>query len=87
MTKRGKLGDALLKAANVEDEVANDTALDDAASSQKRKTGKVLVGALFDPAVRRQLKVVEAETDQNLQEVLREAINDLFEKYRKSPIA
>ena len=85
MTKRGKLGDALLKAAN--DEVKEDTVVDDAASPQKRKNGKVLVGALFDSAVRRQLKVVEAETDQNLQEVLREAINDLFVKYRKSPIA
>ena len=85
MTKRGKLGEALLKAAN--DEVEKDTVVDDTASPQKRKNSKVLVGALFDPAVRRQLKVVEAETDQNLQEVLREAINDLFEKYRKSPIA
>lgn len=85
MTKRAKLGDALLKAAN--DEPAKDTIVDDAASPRKRKTGKVLVGALFDPAVRRQLKVLEAETDQNLQEVLSEAINDLFVKYRKNPIA
>lgn len=82
MTKRGKLGDALLKAAN--DDVANETVVDDAARPQKRKTGTVLVGALFDPAVRRQLKVVEAETDQNLHEVLSEAINDLFVKYRKN---
>jgi hypothetical protein len=85
MTKRGKLEDALLKAAN--DEPAKDTIVDDAARPRKRKTGKVLVGALFDPAVRRQLKVLEAETDQNLQEVLSEAINDLFVKYRKNPIA
>jgi hypothetical protein len=85
MTKRGKLGDALLRAAS--DEPAKDTVVDDAARPRKRKTGKVLVGALFDPAVRRQLKVLEAETDQNLQEVLSEAINDLFVKYRKNPIA
>jgi hypothetical protein len=85
MTKRGKLGDALLQAAN--NEVTKETVVEDAASPQKRKTGKVLVGALFDPAVRRQLKVVEAETDQNLQQVLSEAINDLFVKYRKNPIA
>ncbi len=85
MTKRATLGAALKKAAN--DEVPKETTPNDGVAKAKRKNSRVLIGALFDPAVRRQLKVLEAETDQNLQEVLSEALNDLFIKYRKDPIA
>lgn len=53
----------------------------------KEKRERVLIGAMFDPAVRRQLKLLEAENDNNLNELLTEALNDLFEKHHKSRIA
>lgn len=53
----------------------------------KAKNSTVLIGGHFDPAIRRQLKLIEAETGNNLQGLLKEAINDLFLKYKKSPIA
>lgn len=38
-------------------------------------------------SVRGQLKLLEAETDQTSQQPLSEALNDLFVKRRKDPIA
>ena len=52
----------------------------------KREGQKVIAGH-FDPAVSKQLKLLAVEQDSNLQAMLSEAVNDLFVKYRKSPIA
>lgn len=84
MTKRSSLNDALHKAA---DDGPKNEKSGIAAPPTKRKNSKVMIGALFDPAVRRQLKILEAETDQNLHELLSEALNDLFAKHRKDRIA
>lgn len=51
------------------------------------RIGKKTVAAHFDPAVSRQLKLIGLETDRSTQALLREAINDLFVKYGKGPIA
>ena len=51
------------------------------------RIGKKTVAAHFDPAVSKQLKLIGLETDRSTQALLREAINDLFVKYGKSPIA
>jgi hypothetical protein len=51
------------------------------------RIGKKTVAAHFDPAVSKQLKLIGLEADRSTQDLLREAINDLFTKYGKSPIA
>jgi len=53
------------------------------------RRGKKTVAGFFDPAVSRQLKGIALEDgdNANIQELLREAINDLFEKRGKARIA
>jgi len=51
------------------------------------RVGKKTVAAHFDPAVSRQLKEIGIPRDRSTQDLLREAINDLFTKYGKPPIA
>jgi hypothetical protein len=51
------------------------------------RVGKKTVAAHFDPAVSKQLKLIGLEADRSTQDLLREAINDLFVKYGKGPIA
>jgi hypothetical protein len=51
------------------------------------RVGKKTVAAHFDPAVSKQLKHLGLERDSSTQALLREAINDLFTKYGKPPIA
>jgi hypothetical protein len=51
------------------------------------RIGKKTVAAHFDPAVSKQLKHLGLERDSSTQALLREAINDLFAKYGKPPIA
>jgi hypothetical protein len=51
------------------------------------RVGKKTVAAHFDPAVSKQLKHLGLERDSSTQDLLREAINDLFTKYGKPPIA
>ncbi len=51
------------------------------------RVGKRSVGGHFDPAVSRQLKVLAAELDRKVQDLVAEALNDLFRKYNKSAVA
>ena len=51
------------------------------------RIGKKTVAAHFDPAVSKQLKQIGLEADRSTQDLLREAINDLFAKYGKALIA
>jgi hypothetical protein len=51
------------------------------------RIGKKTIAAHFDPAVSKQLKQIGLEHDRSTQDLLREAINDLFQKYGKGPIA
>ena len=51
------------------------------------REGKKAIAGFFDPAVSRQLKQIGLEKDMNVQDLLREALNDLFEKYGRSRIA
>lgn len=51
------------------------------------RVGKKAVVGYFDPAVSRQLKQMALDQDSNVQELIREALNDLFEKHRLKPIA
>jgi len=51
------------------------------------RQGKKSITGYFDPAVSQQLKILSAERDMTIQALLAESLNDLFEKYRKKPIA
>lgn len=51
------------------------------------RVGKKALTCYFDPAVRQQLAVLAAEEDRSQNDLIAEALNMLFERYRKSPIA
>lgn len=51
------------------------------------RQGKKAITGFFDPVVSRQLKQIGLEEDKTVQALLAEALNDLFEKYGKNPIA
>lgn len=51
-----------------------------------RQGKKALIG-YFDPDVSKQLKQLALDQDSNIQELLREALNDLFQKHKKPTIA
>lgn len=51
-----------------------------------RKSTKAIIGH-FDPAVSKQLKQIALDHDSTIQAMLGEALNDLFVKYGKNPIA
>jgi hypothetical protein len=51
------------------------------------RQGKKTIAGHFDPAVSRQLREIALAEDSSVQELLREALNDLFIKRRRPPIA
>ncbi len=51
-----------------------------------RRGRKAIMGH-FDPAVSRQLKQIGLDNDTTMQDLLSEALNDLFAKHGKPPIA
>ena len=51
------------------------------------RIGKRSVSAHFEPNVARQLRMLAAETDRTVQDLIGEALNDLFRKHNKSAIA
>ena len=53
----------------------------------RTREGKKMIAAPVDPAARQQLKVLAAELDRKAEDLIREAIRDLFAKYGKPPIA
>jgi hypothetical protein len=51
------------------------------------RQGKKAVTGFFAPAVSRQLRQIAADTDTTIQELLREALNDLFAKHGRERLA
>jgi hypothetical protein len=51
------------------------------------RSGKVNIAGYFDPAVRKQLAMLAIERDTDQVKLMAEALNLLFEKYGRSPIA
>ena len=51
------------------------------------RVGKKIISGHFDPAVSKQFRAIGLETDRTGQDLLAEALNDLFVKHGKSPIA
>ena len=62
-------------------------ALRPAPESKKPKRGKHLISGLFEEPTYRQFTTLAAELGLQRQELLREALNDLFVKHVKPPIA
>lgn len=51
------------------------------------REGKKMIAAPIDPAAHRQLKMLAAELDRKAEDLIREALRDLFTKHGKPPIA
>jgi hypothetical protein len=51
------------------------------------RAGKKPITGFFDPEVSKQVKKVALDKDRTMQELLQEALNDLFRKYDLPPIA
>jgi hypothetical protein len=51
------------------------------------REGKIAVTGFYDPDVRMQLKILAAEQKTTIQDLVTEALNGLFERYGKPPIA
>lgn len=87
MTKKENLAAALHKASG-----KNHITVSSIISGTKTKVGSSrattrAVGGHFDPAVQRQMRQMALDKDSTVQELLREALNDLFIKYNRNPIA
>lgn len=54
---------------------------------QDNRRGKVIISAYFDPAVRKQLAFLAVEKERTQADLIAEALNLLFEKYQRPPIA
>jgi hypothetical protein len=87
MNKRANLAAALQTATRGGDPVSAPATVTAIRASTPSRIGKKTVAAHFDPAVSRQLKQLGLDRDTSTQALLREAINDLFAKYGKPPIA
>lgn len=49
--------------------------------SKVSKTGKVNVTGYFDPEVKSSLRLIQAKSGKTIQDILAEALNDVFAKY------
>jgi hypothetical protein len=56
-------------------------------SAAPSRRGLKVISGHFDPAVSRQFRQLALERDDTVQGLLAEAINDLFVKYHRNPIA
>jgi hypothetical protein len=57
------------------------------APRQQGRLGKVSITQWVDPVVRKQIAQLALDEDKNQQDLVNEALNLLFEKYGRSPIA
>jgi hypothetical protein len=95
MKKAGALASALRSSgatvaspAPVPDSLpATTPALKRAAPAQPTRVGTKAITVHFPEEVRRQLKTLAAEEGRNIEDVVAEALNLLFAKYRKAELA
>lgn len=77
---------ATSKVANLSTEEATPTPATNTEAPASRQ-GKKIISGHFDPAVSRQLKQIALDKGTTVQNLLRESLNDLFEKHGQKPIA
>ena len=93
MAQRKSIAGAIKQAAhgNIAPDAPRDPVPPVPAASKPYKAatreGKKMIAAPVDPAAHRQLKMLAAEKEQKAEELIREALRDLFAKYGKPPIA
>jgi len=87
MARKKNLAEALQKVAQPNEVALPSVARHPSGNMAPSREGKKAITGFFDPAVSRQLKQIALEEDSNIQALLREALNDLFTKRGKSPIA
>lgn len=92
MAKRQSIAGAIKAAAQgsapaAEREVPGKTEAAPRSFKARTREGKKMIAAPVDPAARQQLKVLAAELDRKAEDLVREALRDLFTKYGKPPIA
>ncbi len=85
MTKKENLAAALHKASG-KNHITVSSVISGTKVGSSRATTRA-VGGHFDPAVQRQMRQMALDKDSTVQELLREALNDLFIKYNRNPIA
>ncbi len=89
MTTKKNLVEAMSQ-LNVKDKNSSSSSVKVSKPSKKRnayREGKKAITCYYDVLVNKQLKQIALDKDMTLQDLLGEAINDLFEKYGKSRIA
>lgn len=92
MSRKVNLAAALHEASGKKQAVAilkksDETALPFSKYKPPSRVGKKAVGGHFDQAVIRQLKIMAIDNDSSIQDLLAEALNDLFVKHGQKPIA
>ncbi len=89
MPKHSSLSNALRHASGKPEQLrpATVTSVDTKTSRVGSRRGLKTIAGFYDPAASRQLREIALDEDTNIQELLREAINDLFEKRGKARIA
>jgi hypothetical protein len=89
MSKRSSLSDALRQASGKSEPTKSEAqaTLTKSSSTVPSRRGKKTIAGFFDPAASRQMRQIALEEGSNVQELLREALNDLFEKRGKARIA
>lgn len=97
MSKRPSLAEALHSVEDPEGPITSTTVRDDERRPGKTprartgqppsRQGTKTIAGHFDPAVSRQFRILALEQDKTGQDLLREALNGLFRKYGKPPIA
>ena len=70
----------------VEDPIQLKTATEKNIHFRPSRVGKGNVTGYYPPAVKKQLRFMAAERDTNIQDLVAEALNDLFAKYGKPEI-
>lgn len=63
------------------------TAAASQSSRSKGRVGKKVISGFFDPQASKQLARLAIDQDRSNEDLLREALNDLFTKYQLPPIA
>ena len=87
MAKRPRLSEAFAPAPPAEPEPETAPAETTPAVRPPSRVGLRAVTVYVDPAAHRQLRILAVEQDRPSQELMVEALNDLFQKYDKPRIA
>jgi hypothetical protein len=88
MVKKSTLAAALkVSAGHASDDPAPLEAQPTSPAAPPSRQGKKTIAGHFDPAVSKQLHQIALDEDSSVQALLREALNDLFIKRGRPPIA